>query len=80
MIVCFLIALVCLALAYLWTTHCKHVRQDEYRKLLNVEVVAAEQQLERARKDDPHNLMLHKRLRDRWLSLLEERERFERNP
>jgi Tfp pilus assembly protein PilV len=79
MIASLLIAVILLALAYLWTTHCKHVRQDEYRKQLNAEVVAAEQQLERARKDDPHNLMLHKRLRDRWLSLLKERECLERN-
>lgn len=75
MMICLLIALVTLALAYLWTSHCRHVREDEYRKQLNLDTIAAEAQLERARKDEPHNLMLHKRLRDRWLSLLEERER-----
>ena len=75
MMVCLLIALVCLALAYLWTSHCRHLREDEYRKQLNLDTIAAEAQLESARKDEPHNLMLHKRLRDRWLSLLEERER-----
>lgn len=80
MMVCLLIALVCLALAYIWTTHCRHVREDEYRKQLNAEVVAAEQQLERARKDDPHNLMLHKRLRAKWLSLVEEHNSLHRTP
>ena len=72
MITCLLIALVCLAIAYLWTSHCRHVREDEYHKELHAELAAAEAELERCRREDPNNLTEHKRLRAKWLSLVQE--------
>jgi hypothetical protein len=72
MIVCLLISLVCLALAYLWTSHCRHLREDEYHKELHAEIAAAEAELERCRREDPDNLCEHKRLRTKWLSLVAE--------
>ena len=72
MIVCLLIALVCLAIAYLWTSHCRHVREDEYHKALHAELAEAEAELERCRREDPNNLTEHKRLRAKWLSLVQE--------
>ncbi|MBR5590940.1 MAG: hypothetical protein IKW38_00200 [Kiritimatiellae bacterium] len=80
MMVCLLIALVCLAIAYLWTSHCRHMREDEYHKMLHAEIAAAEAELERCRREDPNNLTEHKRLRAKWLSLVEEHNCLHRTP
>ena len=80
MMVCLLIALVCLAIAYLWTSHCRHVREDEYHKELHAEMAEAEAELERCRREDPHNLTEHKRLRAKWLSLVQEHNSLHRTP
>ena len=80
MIVCLLIALVCLAIAYLWTSHCRHLREDEYHKMLHAEIAEAEAELERCRREDPNNLTEHKRLRAKWLSLVEEHNCLHRTP
>lgn len=80
MIVCLLIALVCLATAYIWTSHCRHEREDAYHSALHSEIVEAEAELERCRREDFNNLTEHKRLRAKWLSLVEEHNSLHRTP
>lgn len=65
-----IIALCCVALAWLWTAHLRRKQEAERRAQLEQDTQEAEDALKESLANDKDNLLEHKRLRDRWLQFL----------
>lgn len=68
-----IIALSCVALAWMWTAHLRRKQERERRAQLEAAIAQAEADLQRSLEHDKGNIYEHQRLRARWLSLLAER-------
>lgn len=68
-----IIALSCVALAWMWTAHLRRKQERERRARLEEAITQAEAELKWSLEHDKGNILEHKRLRARWLQLCSER-------